>query len=103
MVSFTPSQCSPEPRRNYTCCGHVIERVNILAYAVQFEQTHLSGNVKLVHHFQFIVHPDATFHQVQFTVLKVTEVKLKDLRFLRARQDLRLEMEIIQNHTSCCV
>lgn len=46
--------------------------------------THLSGDVKLVHHLQFVVHLDATFHQVKFTVLKVTEVKLQDLRLFGA-------------------
>lgn len=50
--------------------------------------THLSGDVKLVHHFQFVVHLDAAFHKVQFTVIEVTEVKLEDLRFLSVWQDL---------------
>lgn len=54
------------------------------------EGTDLSGNVKLVHHFQLIVHLNATFHQIQLTVIKVTEVKLEDLSFLRVWQNFRL-------------
>lgn len=56
--------------------------------------THLSGNVKLVHHLQLVVHLDATLHQVQLTVLKVVEVELEDLRFLGVWQDLRLQAEV---------
>lgn len=50
--------------------------------------------MKLVHHFQFIVHLDATLHQVQFAVFKVTEMKLEDLHFLRVGQDLGLWTEV---------
>lgn len=52
---------------------------------------HLSGNVKLVHHFELIVHPDATLDQVQLAVLKVAEVKLQYLGFLGIGEDFRLE------------
>ena len=30
--------------------------------------THLSGDMKLVHHLQFVVHLDAALHQLQFAV-----------------------------------
>lgn len=45
-------------------------------------RTYLTWNMKFVHHTQLIVHLDATFHQVQLRELKITEVKLQDLRLL---------------------
>lgn len=50
--------------------------------------TDLSGNVKLVHHLQLVVHPDAALDQVKLAVLKVAKVKLQDLGLLGARHDL---------------
>ena len=52
--------------------------------------SHRSGDVELVHHFELVVHLDATLDQVQLTELKVTEVELQDLTLLGVGQDFRL-------------